>query len=368
MNKSLTTAERLSALAATGLLDSPSETSFDRITSLVSRLLHAPVALVSLVDANRQFFKSSVGLPEPWASSRETPLSHSFCQHVVRSGTPLVVADAREHPLVRSNGAVTDLGVIAYLGVPLTTSGGHVLGSLCAIDGIARQWSDDDVHLMNDMAAIVMREIVLHREIEQRKKAEGQQQLLIDELHHRVKNTLTVVQSLIELSLRHTDDMTAFRTSITGRLASLAKSHNRLVEGQWAAVPLLAMIHGETEAYEHEGRITLGGDDVMLPARAAVAISMAIHELTTNAVKYGALSVPNGRVDLRWTVVPRPSGRELLVDWSERNGPTVAPPAARGFGSVLLERVLGPELEGKISRSFDPAGVRARIEAMLPRQ
>jgi two-component sensor histidine kinase len=103
-----------------------------------------------------------------------------------------------------------------------------------------------------------------------------------------------------------------------------------------------------------------------LPARAAVAIGMAIHELTTNATKYGALSVPDGRVDLRWSTVPRPNGHELLLDWSERNGPAVLPPTARGFGSVLLERVLSAELEGKITRTFDPAGVHARIEAMLP--
>ena len=332
---------------------------------MVSRLLHVPVALVSLVDANRQFFKSSFGLPEPWASQRETPLTHSFCQHVVNSGEPLIVTDARDNAIVRSNCAVIDLGVIAYLGVPLTTEAGHVLGSLCAIDIIARQWSEDDICLLRDMASIVMREIALHREIDQRKQAEEQQQLLIAELHHRVKNTMMVVQSLIELSVRHASDLTTFRTSITGRIASLAKSHSLLIEGQWASASLRAVLLSETEAYEHDGRIKLGGDDVTLPARVAVAIGMAIHELTTNATKYGALSVPDGRVDLRWSTVPRSNRHELLLDWSERNGPAVSPPTARGFGSVLLERVLSAELEGKITRTFDPAGVHARIEAML---
>lgn len=318
---------------------------------------------MSLVDANRQFFKSSFGLPEPWASQRETPLTHSFCQHVVNSGEPLIVTDARDNAIVRSNCAVIDLGVIAYLGVPLTTEAGHVLGSLCAIDIIARQWSEDDIRLLRDMASIVMREIALHREIDQRKQAEEQQQLLIAELHHRVK---MVVQSLIELSVRHASDLTTFRTSISGRIASLAKSHSLLIEGQWASASLRAVLLSETEAYEHDGRIKLGGDDVTLPARVAVAIGMAIHELTTNATKYGALSVPDGRVDLRWSTVPRSNRHELLLDWSERNGPAVLPPTARGFGSVLLERVLSAELEGKITRTFDPAGVHARIEAMLP--
>jgi two-component sensor histidine kinase len=363
---SLSTAERLAALTETGLLDSPAEESFDRITSLVAHVLSVPVALVSLVDADRQFFKSSKGLAEPLASKRQTPLSHSFCQHVVTSGAPLVVEDAREHPVVRSNSAIAEFGVIAYLGVPLTTPAGHVLGSLCAIDGSARRWSDGDVRVMRDMAEIVMSEIALFREIRQRKKAEEQQQLLIGELHHRVKNTLTVVQSLIELSIRHTSGLDAFRKSIVGRIASLAKTHTLLVEGQWLSVPLRPMLVGELTAHTEGERITIEGPDVLIPSRSAVAIGMAVHELITNAIKYGALSVPGGHVDMHWTVVPKGDGELLLLDWSERGGPAVTPPTTRGFGSVLLERVLSPELDGRITMDFDPAGLRARIEALLP--
>jgi two-component sensor histidine kinase len=360
------TAERRAALLDSGLLDSPAEAEFDRITALVSRLLHAPVALVSLVDSDRQFFKSSTGLPEPWASARQTPLSHSFCQHVVASAAPLIVGDARKHPIVRDNPAVSELGVTAYLGVPLAMPAGHVLGSLCAIDTKVRRWSHDDIAVMKEMAAIVMREIALHREIAQRKNAEAQQQVLIAELHHRVKNTLAVVQSLVELSIRHTESFDAFRKSISGRIASLAKSHTLLVEGQWLSVGLRTMIEGELEAHERGNRITITGDDVLLPSRMAVAVGMAMHELITNAIKYGALSVPDGRVNVSWTVVPKPTGDMLLLDWSERGGPAVVPPTKLGFGSLLLDRVLGPELSGKITTVFDPAGLTARIEAQLP--
>lgn len=364
----LSTAERRAALIATGLLDSPAEASFDRITSLVSRVLSVPVALVSLVDIDRQFFKSSTGLPEPWASQRQTPLSHSFCKHVVTSGEPLVVGDARGHPLVGGNSAVAELGVVAYLGVPLTTPQGHVLGSLCAIDVSTRQWSEADVRLMRDLAEIVMREVTLHHEVRQRENAERQQQLLIAELHHRVKNTLTVVQSLVELSIRHTQSLEAFRDSITGRIASLAKTHTLLVEGQWLSVSLRPMIDGELEAHEAGSRIAANGEDVLLPSRTAVAIGMAVHELITNTVKYGALSVPDGHVTINWTTVPKADGDRLLLDWFEAGGPAVLPPVSRGFGSVLLDRVLGPELNGKITMDFAPAGLRARIEALLPKQ
>ena len=110
--------DRLDALRRTGLLDSAPEECFDRLTRLASRFLGVPIALISLVDEKREFFKSCVGLPEPWASERETPLSRSFCQHVVNRAEPLIVEDAREHPLVWDNLAIPDLGVIAYAGIP----------------------------------------------------------------------------------------------------------------------------------------------------------------------------------------------------------------------------------------------------------
>jgi GAF domain-containing protein len=131
--------ERLAVLEATALLDTPAEEAFDQFTRLASTILQTPVALVSLVDQDRQFFKSSVGLPEPWASSRQTPLSHSFCKHVVSTSEPLSVSDARSHPLLQNNLAILELGVIAYLGIPLTTSQGFTLGSFCVILFLSQQ-------------------------------------------------------------------------------------------------------------------------------------------------------------------------------------------------------------------------------------
>ena len=153
--------ERLAALDATELLDSPAETAFDRLTRLAARLLHAPVALVSLVAEDRQFFKSCIGLPEPWASSRETGLSHSFCQHAVELREPLLIRDAREHPLVRDNAAIQDLGVIAYAGIPLVTGDGQVLGSFCVIDHAPRVWAGEEVATLRDLAAAAVTEIEL---------------------------------------------------------------------------------------------------------------------------------------------------------------------------------------------------------------
>lgn len=152
---------RLDALRRTGLLDSAAEEAFDRLTRLCARILQVPIVLVSLVDRDRQYFKSFIGLAEPWASKRETPLTHSFCQHVVASGQPLLIEDARTDALVCDNLAIPDLGVIAYAGVPLTVTGGPVIGSLCAIDTRPRTWTDDEIGILHDLAASVMTEIDL---------------------------------------------------------------------------------------------------------------------------------------------------------------------------------------------------------------
>jgi hypothetical protein len=154
--------ERLTELRRTLLLDSPPEQSFDRLTQLTATVLNVPIALVSLVDSDRQFFKSCLGLPQPWASQRGTPLSHSFCQHVVESRRPLVVSDAREHPLLKDNPAIRDLGVIAYVGAPLITPAGHVLGTLCAIDHQPRHWTPEQVEILCNLAGSVLSEIQLH--------------------------------------------------------------------------------------------------------------------------------------------------------------------------------------------------------------
>jgi len=170
--RKLAASERLAALADTGLLDSPAEAAFDRFTRLAAKWLRVPVALVSLVDDRRQFFKSAVGLPERWAVSRETPLSHSLCQYGVSTGEPLIVMDAREHPWLKDNLAVSELGVIAYAGVPLVTSEEQVLGMFCVVDSEPRKWSEDDVATLRELASMVGTEIELRARMRALKIAE----------------------------------------------------------------------------------------------------------------------------------------------------------------------------------------------------
>ena len=179
----LTRPDRLTALRRTALLDTPPEESFDRLTRMAARLLGTPVSLIALVADDHQFFKSAVGLPEPWASRRVTPISFSFCGQVVATGEPLVLEDARRHPLLRHNPVIRELGWVAYAGVPLVTRQGHTIGALCVADKTARLWSERDIALLQDLAASVVTEIELRTEISERRNAEHSRRESVEQFH-----------------------------------------------------------------------------------------------------------------------------------------------------------------------------------------
>lgn len=157
----VTDPRRLASLRATKLLDSAPDISFDRLTRLASTLLKCPAAVVTLVDEHRQFFKSCVGLPEPWATRRESPLSYSFCRQTVVCDTPLIVCDSHTDDRVKDNPAVEELGVRAYAGVPIRARSGEVLGSFCVFDGVPRDWTETELEILHDLAASVESEIEL---------------------------------------------------------------------------------------------------------------------------------------------------------------------------------------------------------------
>ena len=163
---------RLAALDELGLVETSTSPAFDRLTHLAARILNAPVALVSLVTDERQCFVSAIGLPEPWATTRTIPLSHSFCQYTVATQAPFIVDDAYHHPLVKDNLAIEDLGVVAYAGIPLMSADQAVLGALSVIDHVPRTWTDQEITLLTDLAAAVESELALHRELAARTRAE----------------------------------------------------------------------------------------------------------------------------------------------------------------------------------------------------
>jgi PAS domain S-box-containing protein len=206
------------------------------------------------------------------------------------------------------------------------------------------------------------------QDVTERKQVEERQSLLIRELHHRVKNTLATVQAIVGSTARTSSTIDEFYRAFVGRIVSLARTHSLLTEDKWQMVPLRKLLADELRPYDEGGkRILLRGPEVELWSDLAVPIGMAIHELTTNAAKYGALSRREGRVEVGWDVsTQEDGGRRLELEWLERGGPRVAQPKQQGFGSRLLQRVLTTQLQAEIEIDFEPDGLRLRLTAPLP--
>ena len=204
------------------------------------------------------------------------------------------------------------------------------------------------------------------QDVTERKAAERRAKLLIDELNHRVKNTLATVQSLASQAARSALTPAAFRDSFEGRLIALSKAHDQLTEHHWESADLRELLGAALAPYgAGPERVVLRGEDMVLRPRAALTLAMAFHELITNAAKYGALSVPSGRVEVRWQTVDE-GGRPLLrIDWEELGGPPVGEPERRGFGSKLIEGSIAAELSGQANLTFAPEGLRCVMEIPL---
>src|SRR5512145_2960754 len=158
-SSSLVSPDRLGAVRASGLLDSPPDERFDRLTRLAARSIGAPVALLSVLDGDRHFLKSAEGLPEPWASQREIPLSHSICKQIIASCAPLAIGDMRADPLLAGGPAVLEMEAISYLGHPIRTPDGEIVGTICVIDRKRREWREEDAAILADLASLAEVEI-----------------------------------------------------------------------------------------------------------------------------------------------------------------------------------------------------------------
>jgi PAS domain S-box-containing protein len=204
-------------------------------------------------------------------------------------------------------------------------------------------------------------------DITARKNADEHQRLLLDELNHRVKNTLATVQS-IAIQTGRTADAASFERAFLARIAALAQAHDLLTEVAWDGASLKDVIARTLAPYKVEratGRVELSGPNVRLSPNAAVSLTMAFHELATNAGKYGSLSVVTGRVDVAWTVDNALSPTVVEIEWRESGGPPVSPPSRRGFGSRLVERGLAREFDGRIELAFMPAGLQCHMHLPL---
>jgi two-component system, chemotaxis family, CheB/CheR fusion protein len=196
------------------------------------------------------------------------------------------------------------------------------------------------------------------RDISVRKRAEEERELLARELSHRVKNTLAVVQSLAMQTDGRARSVEAFREAFVGRLQALARAHSLLLDTQWLDADLNTLVEQTIAAYraDHPDAVEVEGEPVALTPRQGLGLSIVLHELGTNAAKYGALSRHEGRLHVSWRV-EEGSGRRVRLRWEERHGPVIEPPGDKGFGMKLIERACSYELEGAVELDYAPEGL-----------
>jgi PAS domain S-box-containing protein len=476
--------DRLAALDSYAIMDTAAESDFDDLVRVAAQICGAPIALVSLVDGQRQWFKAAIGL-----DVKETPRDIAFCAHAIQQRGVFVVDDASKDARFADNPLVTgDTHLRFYAGEPVETPEGLPLGTLCVLDTEARTLSADQHFALKTLARQVASQLELRKALAQQKSnderhrrilesaidygiismdltgvvtswnegahrilgwseqemcgrlcddfftaedraarvpeiemgaaltrgrgsderwhlrkdgtrfwasgemmpltdeegepigflkilrdrteyrnaqealraseaaAERDRKLLTGELEHRVKNTLALAQAIVGQSLRNAATPADARDAIERRLVALGRAHDILTKSDWAAAPIRSIVAAAT-AIHGGGRITAEGPALKITARAAVGLSMALHELCTNAAKYGALSNETGQVSVRWSIEGEGDSAVFDLTWRERGGPPVAPPSRTGFGTRLIQASLSGNNSHKSDVQFLSTGV-----------
>jgi two-component sensor histidine kinase len=348
--------DRLAALDSYGIMDSAREGEFDDIVRVAALICGVPMALISLVDHERQWFKAAVGIAAP-----QTPRDVAFCAHAIQQDGQFKVEDASVDPRFSANPLVTgEMGLRFYVGAPLVTPDGLPLGTLCVLDDKPNALSDDQAFALDALARQVMAQLELRKALSTRK-------LMADELNHRVKNTLAIAQAIVSQSVKTSGSLAEAGRIIEDRLVALGRTHDILTEADWRAASVAAIVDAAVKVHAgHVGQIAAEGPPVALNPQATVALSMALHELATNAAKYGALATPQGKVSIVWSVVRDDDSAPVFdLSWTESNGPTVIAPTRRGFGSRLIASPLVGAAGADSRVAYDPAGVIWRTTAPL---
>jgi len=211
------------------------------------------------------------------------------------------------------------------------------------------------------------RQLEVKSYIEQKQEVADRQKLLIRELHHRVKNTLANVRAMMGATARSSGSVDDFVRDFSARIVSLADTHSMLTDDYWQMASLHKLLESELRHYDtsDKSRVVLEGPNVALVADIAIPIGMAFHELASNSSKYGALSRPTGRLEVRWSVSNSEGERMLNLDWLEKGGPKVEQPRRRGFGTTLLEKVVAVQCQAEVELNYHPDGLRFALALPL---
>jgi two-component sensor histidine kinase len=294
-----------------------------------------------------------------WVNAGES----SSCGMALTSGERIVVTDAEQCAFMAGTEDLVHYrrcGMNAVQSTPLISREGQPIGMISTHWKTAHAPAEEELRMLDVLARQAA-------DLIERTQAEERRKLLVNELNHRVKNTLSIVQALAQQTFRGSKVPKDIRDAFEGRLEALASTHDLLTRTHWESTDLNAVVHEALAACGVSDRATVKGPPLLLGASTAVTFAMALHELCTNAIKYGALSAETGRVSIAWAITAT-GERRFEFEWRESGGPQVAPPGRRGFGTRLIERALASDLKGETKLDFRPEGVRFRLDAPLPAQ
>ena len=351
-------AERLASLRRYGILDTSKDPRFDRITQLAAELLDVPIVLLSLVDEARQWFKSTVG-----TDIEEIKREHGFCAHAIllNARDAMTVADTLEdarfatHPFV-----VGEPNLRFYAGAPLVAKNGQKIGTLCVHDFRPRTDFDDRaIRTLTQLAGIAMDEIEFFH-------AETEREQLVQELSHRVKNSFALIGSVASVSSRGHLGASEFVEAFRGRLYAMSAAHDHLMHSDWNTVDLRELVDDVLRAHQDtaQSRIEVKLPDVTIGAAFAQTFALLLHELSTNSIKYGALSAPDGRVALSGRRAET-SGSRVNFEWRETGGPPLTEPTRTGFGMTMLNMTIRQQ-GGTVAFDWAPSGLVCRFDLEVP--
>ena len=349
--------DRVRRLVATGLLDTVSEERFDRLTRLASNTLGTSMALVSLIDSERQWFKSRIGLDTP-----ETPRSISFCDHAIRTPDEvMVVLDARTDDRFRDNPLVTgDPGIIFYAGAPLVTTDGYAIGTLCVLDNKPRtEFTEIERSILQDLARGVMLEI----EVEASRQQIDDLQLINRELQHRMGNMYAQVSGVVSMLGKSESDVAAFMRRLNENIRTMASVQSLFAANHYRAIGFTDLVRSALTPFSaavDAGRIeTVDDHGLIVSERGAFLLTLVLNELATNAVKHGALSNNTGTIRLRTR-----QNDNITIDWLEDfPNPGMGANPQLGFGSRILREIAPRGLQGSATFELLPTGLSYSLTA-----
>lgn len=354
----MTELQRLEALARTGLIGAAPEDRFDRLTRLAANALNTEIALITLLETDKQWFMSRHG-----SEMTHTPRNQAFCNHTITYAEGMIVSDARSDARFKDNPLVCGAPNIGfYAGYPLVTKDGFALGSLCVIDTKARHdFTEQDMQTLKDIAASVMTEI----ESDKHEQTISDLNLMNEELHHRMGNMYAHISSLISLMDRSGEgDQKSFVKRLRNRIAVLAETQTLLATDDFHSAPISLIFSTALEPFltkKNCDRIYVQShDNFDVSSRGAFTLTLMLNELATNAMKHGALATDNGTIRFSWT-----RDRDIInFVWEEtatimKQSESTAD--HKGFGSQILKRIVPLDLQGDAEHTIRPEGLLYKV-------